>query len=199
MRLKGKKALITGASGIGRGIAEVFAEEGADVAVNYIESAAPAEDVVKAIQALGRKAVAIKGDVAKRADVEAMIDKAWKELGGLDILINNAGIETIVRLARSPTNNGRAWWTSTSADPGSARRYSAGRRSPKNAAAASCTSDRSKRRNLLPGRQLRADEARPRSAHTQHVGRGDAPGHQDKLRSSRTDRYRHDRVGDEKP
>jgi 3-oxoacyl-[acyl-carrier protein] reductase len=93
MRLEGKKALITGASrGIGRGIAEVFAEEGADVAVNYIESAAPAEDVVKGIRALGRKAVAVKGDVAKRADVEAMVDKAWKELDGLDILVNNAGI-----------------------------------------------------------------------------------------------------------
>ena len=93
MRLKGKKALVTGASrGIGRGIAEVFAEEGADVAVNYIESAAPAEDVVKGVQALGRKAIAVKGDVSKRADVEAMIDKAWKELGGLDILVNNAGI-----------------------------------------------------------------------------------------------------------
>src|SRR5215207_5447158 len=91
MRLKGKKALITGASrGIGRGIAEVFAEEGADVAVNYIESAAPAEDVVKAVRALGRNAVAVKGDVA------AMVDKAWQALGGLDILVNNAGIETIV-------------------------------------------------------------------------------------------------------
>ena len=97
MRLQGKKALITGASrGIGRGIAEIFAEEGADVAVNYIESAAPAEEVVKGIQAKGRKAIAVKGDVAKRADAEAMIDKAWKELGGLDILVNNAGIETIV-------------------------------------------------------------------------------------------------------
>src|SRR5688572_22124628 len=97
MRLKGKKALVTGASrGIGRGIAEVFAEEGADVAVNYIASSAPAEEVVKGIQKLGRKAIAVKADVAKRADVEAMMDKAWKELGGLDILVNNAGIETIV-------------------------------------------------------------------------------------------------------
>ena len=97
MRLKGKKALITGASrGIGRGIAEVFADEGADVAVNYVESAAAADEVVKGIQGKGRKAVAIKGDVARRADVEAMIDKAWKELGPIDILVNNAGIETIV-------------------------------------------------------------------------------------------------------
>ena len=97
MRLKGKKALVTGASrGIGRGIAEVFADEGADVAVNYVHSAKQAEEVAKSLQAKGRKAIVVQGDVAKRADVEAMIDKAWKELGGIDILVNNAGIETIV-------------------------------------------------------------------------------------------------------
>jgi glucose 1-dehydrogenase/3-oxoacyl-[acyl-carrier protein] reductase len=97
MRLQGKKALVTGASrGIGRGIAEVFADEGADVAVNYVASAAQAEDVAKYIQGKGRKAIVVKGDVSKRADAEPMIEKAWKELGGLDILVNNAGIETIV-------------------------------------------------------------------------------------------------------
>jgi glucose 1-dehydrogenase/3-oxoacyl-[acyl-carrier protein] reductase len=97
MRLQGKKALVTGASrGIGRGIAEVFADDGADVAVNYVESSKQAEDVAKYVQAKGRKAVVLKGDVARRADVETMIDKAWNELGGLDILVNNAGIETIV-------------------------------------------------------------------------------------------------------
>jgi glucose 1-dehydrogenase/3-oxoacyl-[acyl-carrier protein] reductase len=97
MRLKGKKALVTGASrGIGRGIAEVFADEGADVAVNYVHSSKQAEEVAKSLQAKGRKAIVVQGDVGKRADVEAMIDKAWKELGGLDILVNNAGIETIV-------------------------------------------------------------------------------------------------------
>ena len=97
MRLKGKKALVTGASrGIGRGIAEVFADEGADVAVNYVHSSKQAEEVAKSLQAKGRKAIVVQGDVAKRADVEAMIDKAWKELGGIDILVNNAGIETIV-------------------------------------------------------------------------------------------------------
>ena len=97
MRLKGKKALVTGASrGIGRGIAEVFADEGADVAVNYVHSSKQAEEVAKSLQAKGRKAIVVQGDVAKRADVEAMIDRAWKELGGIDILVNNAGIETIV-------------------------------------------------------------------------------------------------------
>ena len=97
MKLEGKRALITGASrGIGRGIAEVFADEGADVAVNYVTSAAKAEEVAAAIRGKGRRAMTIKADVATRADVEPMIDKVWKELGPIDILVNNAGIETIV-------------------------------------------------------------------------------------------------------
>ena len=97
MKLKGKVALITGASrGIGKGIAEVFAEEGADVAVNYVASAESAEQVAKWIRDKGRRAITVKGDVAKRADVEAMVEKVWNELGPIDVLVNNAGIETIV-------------------------------------------------------------------------------------------------------
>ena len=97
MKLKGKVALITGASrGIGRGIAEVFADEGADVAVNYVASDKKAEEVAQAIRAKGRHAITVKGDVATRKDVEPMIDKVWKELGPMDVLVNNAGIETIV-------------------------------------------------------------------------------------------------------
>jgi NAD(P)-dependent dehydrogenase (short-subunit alcohol dehydrogenase family) len=97
MKLKGKRALITGASrGIGRGIAEVFADEGADVVVNYVASAQKAEEVAKDLQSRGRKAITAKADVANRAEVEKMFDKAWKELGPIDILVNNAGIETII-------------------------------------------------------------------------------------------------------
>lgn len=97
MKLEGKVALITGASrGIGRGIAEIFAEEGADVAVNYIESAAPAEEVVNWVHCKGRRAIAVKADVSNRKEVETMFEKVWKELGPVDILVNNAGIETIV-------------------------------------------------------------------------------------------------------
>ena len=97
MRLKGKKALITGAGrGIGRGIAEVFADEGADVAINDVGSSKDADEVAGVIRSKGRKTATVVGDVSKRADVEAMVEKAWKELGGLDILVNNAGIETIV-------------------------------------------------------------------------------------------------------
>jgi glucose 1-dehydrogenase/3-oxoacyl-[acyl-carrier protein] reductase len=97
VKLQGKVALITGASrGIGRGIAQVFAEEGADVAVNYVASAQAAEEVAAWIRGQGRRAIAVQADVANRAEVEAMFDQVSKELGPIDILVNNAGIETIV-------------------------------------------------------------------------------------------------------
>jgi NAD(P)-dependent dehydrogenase (short-subunit alcohol dehydrogenase family) len=97
MKLAGKRALVTGAArGIGRGIAEVFADEGADVVVNDVDNLPQAEAVAQAIRSKGRRAIVAQADVAKRADVEPMIDKAWKELGPIDILVNNAGIETIV-------------------------------------------------------------------------------------------------------
>ena len=97
MRLKGKVALITGASrGIGRGIAEVFAEQGADVAVNYVSQGQCAEEVAARVRCKGRRAMTVKADVASRPEVETMIDQVWNELGPIDVLVNNAGIETIV-------------------------------------------------------------------------------------------------------
>ena len=93
LRLKGKVALVTGAArGIGRGIAEVFAAEGADVAVNDVDHADQAEQVAASIRSAGRRAMTVKADVARRAEVEPMFERVWNELGPIDILVNNAGI-----------------------------------------------------------------------------------------------------------
>jgi NAD(P)-dependent dehydrogenase (short-subunit alcohol dehydrogenase family) len=97
MRLKGKVAVVTGAGqGIGRGIAEIFAREGADVVVNDLTLDARTEEVACHIGKLGRRALVIQGDVSKRGDLERLFDEAWQQLGPVDILVNNAGIETIV-------------------------------------------------------------------------------------------------------
>jgi 3-oxoacyl-[acyl-carrier protein] reductase len=92
-RLDGKVALVTGASrGIGRGIARRLALDGAAVAVNYRSDRDAAESLVSEIEEAGGTALAVTGDVASAADVAAMIDRAVKELGGIHILVNNAGI-----------------------------------------------------------------------------------------------------------
>lgn len=90
--LKGKVAIVTGASnGIGRGIAERLAQDGATVVVNYAKSADKAKQVVAGIEAKGGKAVAIQADVSKVADVRRLVKDAVKQFGRLDILVNNAG------------------------------------------------------------------------------------------------------------
>jgi glucose 1-dehydrogenase/3-oxoacyl-[acyl-carrier protein] reductase len=97
MRLKGKIAVVTGAGqGIGRGIAQVFADEGADVVVNDLTLDARTDEVADSIRNKGRRCITVQGDVSKRADLERVFETAWQQLGPVDVLINNAGIETIV-------------------------------------------------------------------------------------------------------
>lgn len=91
--LTGKRALVTGASrGIGAAIALALADKGADVAITYERSADRAAEVVRAIEAKGRRGVAIQADSADPAAVKRSVDEAANSLGGLDILVNNAGI-----------------------------------------------------------------------------------------------------------
>lgn len=91
--LKGKVALVTGAArGVGREIALSLAAEGANVAVNYRNSGKDADALVSEIAAKGVKAKAYKADVADFAAVKTMVDEVVKDFGGLNILINNAGL-----------------------------------------------------------------------------------------------------------
>jgi 3-oxoacyl-[acyl-carrier protein] reductase len=93
MKLEGRIALVTGGSrGIGRAISEVLAAEGAAVAVNYRSSKSGADEVVEAIKAAGGNAIAVAGDVAEYAQAEAMVAETIEQLGGLHMLVNNAGI-----------------------------------------------------------------------------------------------------------
>jgi NAD(P)-dependent dehydrogenase (short-subunit alcohol dehydrogenase family) len=92
MLLEGKAALITGAGrGIGRTMALTFARAGADIAINDVNLDA-AEEAASEIRSLGRKAIAVKADVGDAAEVDAMVGRVVTELGGIHIVVNNAGI-----------------------------------------------------------------------------------------------------------
>lgn len=92
-RLAGRKALITGAdSGIGRAVAIAFAREGADIVLNYLPlEQADAREVIKLIEAEGRRAIPMPGDLKDERFCRELVDKAHEQLGGLDILVNVAG------------------------------------------------------------------------------------------------------------
>ncbi len=91
--LAGKVALVTGASlGIGRAIAEAFSKAGVDVAVNYFRHQAEAEEVCVRLRRAGRRALAVRADVSKSAEVARLVKTVEEGLGPIDILVNNSGI-----------------------------------------------------------------------------------------------------------
>ncbi|MBU4240050.1 MAG: SDR family NAD(P)-dependent oxidoreductase, partial [Actinobacteria bacterium] len=106
MKLEGKTALVTGASrGIGREIALLFAEEGADVAVNYRARDDAAREVVEMIEGMGRRALLCRADVSDSEDVRSMAKSIAGVLGGVDILVNNAGVVEDGLLPRMSTES----------------------------------------------------------------------------------------------
>jgi 3-oxoacyl-(acyl-carrier-protein) reductase len=95
MQLEGRTALVTGGSrGIGRAIALALAQEGADVAINFVSSEGPAKELAAQIHTLGRRAILAQADVADYPDTFRMAQQVLKEFGHLDILVNNAGISS---------------------------------------------------------------------------------------------------------
>jgi NAD(P)-dependent dehydrogenase (short-subunit alcohol dehydrogenase family) len=90
-KLKGKVALITGGdSGIGRAVAIAFAKEGADVAISYLNEHGDAKETKKQVEEEGRKCLTLAGDIGDEAHCQKLVEQTVKELGGLDILVNNA-------------------------------------------------------------------------------------------------------------
>jgi NAD(P)-dependent dehydrogenase (short-subunit alcohol dehydrogenase family) len=90
-KLKGKKAVITGGdSGIGRAVAIAFAREGADLLISYLEEHDDAEETKRLVEEAGRKAVLAAGDIGSSKHCRDIVDAAMRELGGIDILVNNA-------------------------------------------------------------------------------------------------------------
>jgi len=98
----GKVAIVTGASrGIGAAVAERLATDGFTVVINYSASATPAETLAREIEGKGGRALAIKADVADPGAVRGMFDAAEAAFGGVDVLVNNAGIMKLARIADS--------------------------------------------------------------------------------------------------
>jgi len=93
-KLAGKKAIITGGdSGIGRAVAIAFAREGADVLISYLSENGDAQETAKYIKEAGRKAVLVAGDIREEEHCKQIVARAVEELGGLDILVNNAAYQ----------------------------------------------------------------------------------------------------------
>jgi len=94
-RLEGKVALVTGSSkGIGRGIAVRFAQEGADVVINYNSTPGGAEEVLAEVEAAGRQGLIVKADLANTEEVNSLVSTGVEHFGRVDILVNNAGVES---------------------------------------------------------------------------------------------------------
>lgn len=99
-RLAGKVALVTGGGrGLGRGMAEGFAAEGAKIVVNYIKDEKAANEAVEAIKKLGSDALAVRANIGETDHVKAMVDAAVKKFGTIDVLVNNAGMLNSSKLA----------------------------------------------------------------------------------------------------
>ncbi len=97
--LTGRRTLITGGSrGIGRATAILFGQAGSDIAINYVSNTSAAEEVRAEVENLGRKCLLLKADISKEEEANGMVEAMVTELGGVDILVNSAGVWTYLEM-----------------------------------------------------------------------------------------------------
>jgi glucose 1-dehydrogenase len=95
MALHGKVAIVTGGnSGIGKAVTLALAEQGANISIDYVANEQATEDLERQVAALGDKAIGVDADVSKIADLEMLVEQTVKAFGRLDVMVNNAGVET---------------------------------------------------------------------------------------------------------
>lgn len=103
MSLKGKSAIVTGGNtGIGKAIVLALAEEGANVCIDYVAMPEAAEELERKVAGLGDQAIGVEADVSKVADLQRLIDETVKAFGRLDVMVNNAGVETRTSVLDTP-------------------------------------------------------------------------------------------------
>ena len=103
MSLKGKAAIVTGGNtGIGKGIVLALAEEGASVCIDYVAQPEATEELERRVAALGDQAIGVDADVSKVSDLQMLIDETVKAFGRLDVMVNNAGVETRTSVLDTP-------------------------------------------------------------------------------------------------
>jgi glucose 1-dehydrogenase len=103
MSLKGKSAIVTGGNtGIGKAIVLALAEEGANVCIDYVAMPEAAEELERKVAGLGDQAIGVKADVSKVADLQMLVDETVKAFGRLDVMVNNAGVETRTSVLDTP-------------------------------------------------------------------------------------------------
>jgi NAD(P)-dependent dehydrogenase (short-subunit alcohol dehydrogenase family) len=103
-KLQGKAAIITGGdSGIGRAVALAFAREGADILISYLDEHSDAQDTVRIVEKEGPRCIAVAGDIGEEAHCQQIVQRAFQEFGKLDILVNNAAYQEVIKSIQDVT------------------------------------------------------------------------------------------------
>ena len=114
MSVKGKVAIVTGGnSGIGKAIVLALAEQGANIVIDYVADPEATEELEEQVAALGDQAIGVEADVSKVADLQRLVDTAVEKFGRVDIMVNNAGVETRTSCSTPPKRSTRRSWRST--------------------------------------------------------------------------------------